>query len=61
MELRAVLQARRELTQPDALPKAAIPFLGQAVAVVLQAVVAAAQAARRETECPSVRQVQLRE
>jgi hypothetical protein len=56
LELRVALQARRVLTQMDALPKAAIPFLGQAVAVVLQAVVVVVQAARMETECPSVRQ-----
>jgi hypothetical protein len=51
-----VLQAHRELPQPDALPKAAIPFLGQAVAVVLQAVVVVVQGAPLETECSSDRQ-----
>jgi hypothetical protein len=49
-------QARRVLTQLDALPKVAFPFLGQAVAVVLQGVVAVVQAAPLETKCPSVRQ-----
>jgi hypothetical protein len=41
LELRVVLQALRVLTQPDASPKAAIPFLGQVVVVVFQAGVVA--------------------
>jgi hypothetical protein len=52
----AVLQARRALTQMDALPKAAIPVLGQTVAVVLQVFVVVVQGAPLETKYPSVRQ-----
>jgi len=57
----ALWAVRRELLQPDALPKAAFPFLGRAVAVVLQAVVAVVQGAPLETGSPSVQQVQPRE